>query len=378
MDPQANNHTALQIEMSHRQRHFASFWTLQLVGFGIFGIIVFIFVVALPHLEYQASPISDFAGLLSIFFSTLVLRTRCRKVWQRTTSWPHALWRSGLWATVLGLPCALIAQWIGLLETHSPMDWRNLLSGWAGCFLYVPILFTWCVLYFGTKHQQMSASEQGRAVWAEALARERQLEALRYQLNPHFLFNVLNSVSTLVAEGDKVAANRILSQLADFLRETLDGNETQIPLVRELERTEQYLQIEKLRLGERLEFEFVVDKELKDYLVPSMLLQPLAENAIRHGIAPAAEGGKVIIKVLKAETVLRIVVSDNGIGSRESGNRKRAGIGLSNTLERLRASYGESYSFSVGWPEQGGCRIEISLPLAAVAQDLSKINKGKV
>jgi len=205
-----------------------------------------------------------------------------------------------------------------------------------------------------------------RRVRAEALAREARLQVLRYQLNPHFLFNTLNAISTLVVQGESTAANRMLVQLANFLRSTLDGLEVQeIPLRREIANTKQYLEIEKARLGHRLELDFFVAPEVQDGLVPALLLQPLVENAIRHGIAPNPEGGRLTIKADRVDDRIRFTISDNGRRGppHENGSGiQRRGVGLSNTIERLRVLYGVDHRLVLHWPAKGGCRIEIELP----------------
>jgi two-component system sensor histidine kinase AlgZ len=225
--------------------------------------------------------------------------------------------------------------------------------------------------------------ERQRAAEAEALAREAQLEALRYQLNPHFLFNTLNTISTLVTEGDASAANRMLSHLARFLRVTLEGAKTdQIPLRQELSNAEEYLAIEKARLGDRLQVIWSIAPGTEDALVPILLLQPLAENAIRHGIAPRPEGGVLHISADRDGRRLRCRISDDGVGRHTLANgerRPRHGIGLANTIKRLRVLYGEDHYLAVRWPENGGCSVEIDLPF--VSQEArepahARLNRG--
>ena len=155
----------------------------------------------------------------------------------------------------------------------------------------------WCSLYFSIKQWQQSCKEKERLLRAESEVREARLLALRYQLNPHFLFNSLNAVSTLVLDGNARAATRMLAQIGDLLRASLDSEVTaEVTLSQELALTEGYLAIEQTRLGERLKIDMVVPLETRDALVPSMLLQPLVENAVRYGVAPLIEGGRIAIK----------------------------------------------------------------------------------
>jgi LytS/YehU family sensor histidine kinase len=259
---------------------------------------------------------------------------------------------------VTSIPVACAACLI--LESFEHVPWHALVavSMWS-CF----ILFMWCSLYFSIKQWQQSSEERERLLRVEAEVREARLLALRYQLNPHFLFNSLNAVSTLVLDGNGPAATRMLAQIGDLLRTSLDSEVTaEVTLSQELAFTEGYLAIEQTRLGERLKIDMAVPMETRDALVPSMLLQPLVENAIRYGVAPLIEGGWIAIKSALDGDRLRIVVGNSG---RREGEQKKNGngIGLGNTAERLKTLYGANFEFSLGWPEAGGCEVVLELPL---------------
>jgi LytS/YehU family sensor histidine kinase len=194
----------------------------------------------------------------------------------------------------------------------------------------------WCSLYFSIKQWQQSSMEKERLLRAESEVREARLFALRYQLNPHFLFNALNAVSTLVLDGNAPAATRMLAQIGDLLRSSLDSEvSAELALAQELVFTEGYLAIEQTRLGERLKIDMAVPFETRDALVPSMLLQPLVENGVRYGVAPLIEGGWIAIRSALDADRLRIVIGNSG--RRGKGERKKNGngIGLLNTAERL-------------------------------------------
>jgi two-component system sensor histidine kinase AlgZ len=221
----------------------------------------------------------------------------------------------------------------------------------------------WCSLYFSIKQWQQSSMERERLLRAESEVREARLLALRYQLNPHFLFNSLNAVSTLVLDGNAPAATRMLAQIGDLLRSSLDSEVTaEVALAQELVFTEGYLAIEQTRLGERLKFDLVIPIETRDALVPSMLLQPLVENAVRYGIAPLVEGGWIAIKSALDDDKLRIVIKNSGRRGEGEQKKNENGIGLGNTAERLKTLYGADFEFSLGWPETGGCEVVLELP----------------
>jgi LytS/YehU family sensor histidine kinase len=225
------------------------------------------------------------------------------------------------------------------------------------------ILFIWCSLYFSIKQWQQSSMEQERLLRAESAVREARLLALRHQLNPHFLFNSLNAVSTLVLDGNVSGATRMLAQIGDLLRTSLDSEvAAEVALSHELAFTEGYLAIEQTRLGERLKIDTAVPLETRDALVPSMLLQPLVENAVRYGVAPVVEGGWIAIKSELYADRLRIVIGNSGRRGEGEQKKNGNGIGLENTAERLRTLYGTNHRFSMEWPECGGCEVTVELP----------------
>jgi LytS/YehU family sensor histidine kinase len=155
----------------------------------------------------------------------------------------------------------------------------------------------------------------------------------------------------------------MLAQIGDLLRTSLDSEITaEVALSQELAFTEGYLAIEQTRLGERLKIGMAVPSETRDALVPSMLLQPLVENAVRYGVAPLVEGGYIAIHSALHADRLRIVIGNSGRrgdgGQKKNGN----GIGLGNTAERLRTLYGTNHKFSIEWPEAGGCEVTVELP----------------
>jgi two-component system, LytTR family, sensor kinase len=184
------------------------------------------------------------------------------------------------------------------------------------------------------------------------------------QINPHFLFNTLNSIAALVYVNPR-AADEMLGDLSALLRRSLDSMEEQeIPLAQELEFVGGYISIEQKRFGERLQVEQSVPDELRKALVPALILQPLVENAIRHGIEPRRGPGLVSIEAKREDKHLHLVIRDNGRGLRgaDSANRGRRGIGLANTQARLQGLYGNDQSFSFGKAEPQGCQVDIHLP----------------
>jgi len=231
-------------------------------------------------------------------------------------------------------------------------------SGW------IPML-AWSVLYFAIKYSQIFQEVQKSALKSAAMAHEAQLKMLRYQLNPHFLFNTLNAISTLILEKETADANRMVTRLSSFLRHSLDNDPMQkVTLEQELAALKLYLDIEKVRFEERLRLEVDVDDEAAQALIPSLLLQPLVENAIKYGIARSERGGrlKVAAKVFAGD--LLIELSDDGPGVELVDGRipDANGVGLRNTQERLAELYGNSHSFRLSETDPHGLTINIRIP----------------
>ncbi|MEO8425855.1 MAG: histidine kinase [Verrucomicrobiota bacterium] len=210
-----------------------------------------------------------------------------------------------------------------------------------------------------------SSQERGRrAAELEARLTSAKLQALRMQINPHFLFNTLNSIAALVYVNPR-AADEMLGDLSELLRRSLDSMEEQeIPLAQELEFIGAYLGIEQKRFGERLRVEQTIPDEVMKALVPALILQPLVENAIRHGIEPRRGPGLISIEAKQEDKHLHLIVRDNGRGlpGADLNSSVRRGIGLANTEARLQLLYGQDQSFSFARAEPQGCRVDIHLP----------------
>ena len=253
-----------------------------------------------------------------------------------------------------------------------------------GGFLF-PSLFVflaWVALYHLVKYAQLLQSEResllvleaGRRqeafklVSAESAAREAQLKLLRYQLNPHFLFNTLNSIASLVSARRSDDAQSMIGELSTFLRFSLESDRNvTLPLRDEIEALDLYLRIEQVRFSDRLVVEQEIDPRALAEQVPSLLLQPLVENAIKHAIGRAEEGGRILISAKLHETELVVTVEDSGTGVDEDKPEldqlfTSPGFGLRSTTERLENLYGDAFSFNAGQSRLGGLRLALHLP----------------
>jgi len=230
-----------------------------------------------------------------------------------------------------------------------------------------PTILMWSGLYFFIKYYQLFQLEKEKSLRSEALAQEAQLRMLRYQLNPHFLFNTLNAISTLVLDKSTDQANQMLTKLSKFLRYSLDHSPLdRVTFAHELETSKLYLDIEKVRFGDRMQLEISVEDAAQQALVPSMLLQPLIENSIKHGLSKLEAGGKITITAQVDQDRLILTVADNGPGipqallnDQESGF---TGVGLMNVRNRLKEMYGRNQSFTFTNRQPAGCQATVVLP----------------
>ena len=342
---------------------FPSFWQLQTAGWvclylvGILGSIPDIF--QRPG-ALRGHTIAD----ATLFLTSCALRPVCRSLLRRAPSWPAFAWRAAAWSLVCGA-CAAFATLLALAGPKR-IDWSSVA---ANSVQFSFVFFLWCSLYLSIKQWQQSVKERERLLRAETEAREARLSALRFQLNPHFLFNSLNAVSTLVLDGNAPAATRMLAQIGELLRASLDNEVVpEVALSQEMAFTERYLAIEQTRLGERLQVDLAISPDTLDALVPSMLLQPLVENAVRHGVVPAVEGGRIAIESVLHDGRMRIVIRNSGSRRPDRTQGNGNGIGLSNTAERLRTLYGTNLTFLLEWPEAGGCQVTVELPFRKAAR----------
>jgi two-component system, LytTR family, sensor kinase len=320
--------------------------------------------------ESPLQAIFDVLILVATGFGLTTLYRLLYRRWRRQAVPPIRLATLVLLLAAAGAPVWFEPQ---VLLTWIAARVHPSLVRWMPSFTFIPldtwvfegfVLLTWSLLYFGANGWISLQLERRRAARAEALAQSARLRALQSQLEPHFLFNTLNGISSLVVEGRSEAATTMIALLSEFLRLALQTVETpQITVAEEMVFVQHYLDIQKIRFGERLRFRIQVQPEAMSALVPTLLLQPLVENAVRHGILARADGGSVTIAVgVRAET-LHLRVEDDGPGLRRSASSS-SGVGLSNSATRLNELYGSRASVTVGRSGAGGVAIDISIPLA--------------
>ncbi|CAA9480296.1 MAG: Autolysin sensor kinase [uncultured Sphingomonadaceae bacterium] len=241
---------------------------------------------------------------------------------------------------------------------------------YLGAILLGFILLTaWTGLYYGVNYYLLLEEQVDQMVRLESQASAAQLAMLRYQLNPHFLFNTLNSISTLVLLKQTDRANAMLSRLSSFLRYTLVNEPTaQVTLAQEMETLKLYLEIEKMRFEARLRPHFFLDPAAAKARLPSLLLQPLVENAIKYAVTPQEEGADIRIDARRDGSRVEISVADTGPGPTADVGRRAVtstGVGLQNIRDRLTQAFGPDARFDVGSNADGGFTVTIAIPFQA-------------
>jgi two-component system, LytTR family, sensor kinase len=246
--------------------------------------------------------------------------------------------------------------------------------------LTVTLLIAWSALYYGINFYLILEQQADQLMRLESQASSAQLAMLRYQLNPHFLFNTLNSISTLVLLRQTERANAMLSRLSSFLRYTLVNEPTGlVTLAQEVETLKLYLEIEKMRFEERLRPRFEMDPSVERALLPSLLLQPLVENAIKYAVTPQEEGADIAIEARRVIDRVLITVADSGPGVDQANSHATStGVGLANIRDRLAQAYGDNHRFETesvksGGDRPGGFRVLIDIPYQIEPQQTEEV-----
>jgi sensor histidine kinase YesM len=318
---------------------------------------------------WQNLVLMELGGLLPwAFLAPLVLSFNRRVRRGRPGVWRFVAWH------LLGMVLVFVPYWC-ILRGIS-LVWRCSVSGWhaaqltalmpttlnlLGGFLNVP--FVYFLILLGAEAMQHAQARQEERIEAGRLARQlsnARLALLQRQLHPHFLFNALQAISTLLHR-DPATADRLLVRLSDLLRALLeDASGQTLSLGVELELTRKYLDIEQARFGDRLRVEWSVDESLLEVQVPSLIVLPLVENAIRHGLSPKVGPGRLTIRAESEGASLILTVEDDGLGA---ALPLGPGLGVGNTRERLDAIYGERATLGIDTSPNGGFRARIQIPL---------------
>jgi signal transduction histidine kinase len=276
-----------------------------------------------------------------------------------------------LWTVVLSLAAVMVASGaFSIIETWSVATFLKpdmrpqgiaYLSALSLDFI---LLAAWTALYYGINYFLLLEEQIDQRERLESAASSAQLAMLRYQLNPHFLFNTLNSISTLVLLKQTERANAMLARLSSFLRYTLVNEPTaKVTLAQEVETLKLYLEIEKMRFEDRLRPHFKIESETIGARLPSLLLQPLIENAIKYAVTPSENGADIWLTAVREGQAVRIEVADNGNGDGvDIAASPSTGVGLANIRDRLSQAYGAAHRFETRKNDKGGFSVILEIP----------------
>jgi two-component system LytT family sensor kinase len=338
-----------------------AFWTLQSVGWS--GYFVLRTLTGLANAMAWSYVLHTLLLTAAGYSITLLMAAAFRRLirMRELYTWAGSI----LIVVIASAALSAIETWSYsvFIQPGSPPEGIRFLGAIILTFL---LLMAWSALYYSINFYLLLEEQADRLLRLESAASNAQLAMLRYQLNPHFLFNTLNSISTLVLlkQGDR--ANAMLSRLSSFLRYTLVNEASaRVTLAQEIETLKLYLEIEKMRFEERLRPHFSVDPAAERALLPSLLLQPLIENAIKYAVTPQENGADIAVEVRRRANRVAITVVDTGPGA-DSGYQKRAaqstGVGLANIRDRLAQAYGDNHRFETQTETTGGFRVFIEIP----------------
>ena len=358
-----------------------AFWNLQLAGWG--GAFLLRAITGFANGQSWDFLVILFIQAVTGFSLSLILSVVYR---QLITKKALVTWSTTAIALSLAAGIhAFIDGWV--LDLARPQGESGFVRLFLGIYFYdLTVLGAWSALYYAINFFLQVEEQADRLERLEAQATGAQLAMLRYQLNPHFLFNTLNSISTLVLLKQTAPANAMLTKLSSFLRHTLvsDPGGT-VTVAQEVETLQLYLEIERMRFEERLQTDFRVEPPADKAQIPSMLLQPLVENAIKYGVTPQEAGAMIGLVAQVVGPRLRVTVSDTGPGVRKGGSEglgaaldgplnspgrryTSTGVGLANIRDRLAQAYGEDHRFEIRSPESGGFSVMIELPFQTVEE----------
>jgi len=345
-----------------------AFWVLQTIGWSGFFML------------RSLSGLANSMGAMFVVHTLLLTATGYSLTLLMASLYRRLITLRAIWTVIVSLGTVILASAaFSFIETWSYATFLRPGARPAGVeylgaiILDFSLLAAWSSLYYGINYYLLLEEEIDQRSRLESQASTAQLAMLRYQLNPHFLFNTLNSISTLVLLRQTERANAMLSRLSSFLRYTLVNEPTaKVTLVQEAETLKLYLEIEKMRFEDRLRPHFKIDGDTIGARIPSLLLQPLIENAIKYAVTPAEHGADIWITAQREGRAVRIEVADSGPGPGGTPiDAQSTGVGLANIQDRLVQAYGPAHGFFSRTNEHGGFSVIIEIPLETDQKDHS-------
>ncbi|TLX47109.1 histidine kinase [Pseudoalteromonas phenolica] len=356
----------LELESSAFKRLSKQFWSLQIGGWLGYMLVVFIAIIRpqfdSPDFNLVGQIINLIVETLSGFCLSLLQWLFIQRVIHNTLK--QTLIMSFSSAAVLGLLYNIIKLGSYKVIVHS-QQWNeawNMLEFGGWLLFSLATMFVWTSIFFIMLYNSKLQREHEQLLRAQTLAKDAQLEMLRYQLNPHFMFNTMNAISTLILKEENDTASEMLDKLCDFFRHSLEATkQSNSSMKDELELLKLYLSIEKVRFGKRLKVNFDVDKDVMHCVLPNMLCQPIIENAVKYAVEPSKEGAEITFKAYKSGESLIIKIMDTGQAVKES-HSKGFGIGLQNTRSRLDVMFNGECEVTLTPNQERGSTVTMTMP----------------
>jgi len=346
------------------------FWVFQLLGWSTWVLMLVLrdIIFVPPEYIFSRALVSSVSAVPAMLL-TAGLRIIYKLVWERGfIVRVLVIWFGSFGVALIWQPIRNFISFIPFGEVLSLRDASAAVLFDNLTISSFPMILLWSGLYFIFKYYQLFQAEKEKSLRSESLAHEAQLLMLRYQLNPHFLFNTLNAISTLVLSSANERANEMLTKLSKFLRYSLDHSSLdKVSLAHELETSKLYLDIEKVRFAERLRLDIDIETKAELAMVPTMLLQPLIENSIKYAISQSESGGTIRISAQVREVTLVLQVADDGPGlpmldGESDGSAFSAGVGISNIRNRLQEIYSDKHKLIFSNADSGGLIVTVEIP----------------
>jgi len=343
------------------------YWISQLSGWSLFILINLLVIASFEELPWQRILVWIFLGFSGIFFTHLLRKTIRRKKWldlQLKQIIPRVIFASFITGTIIYALVFAAGYFGGTINQEELTVARPI----AGIVNTSGVIFLWSLIYFAVHYlENYNKKEIESLIW-EAAVKDYELKTLKSQLNPHFMFNAMNSIRALIEE-DREAAKAALTKLSNILRYSLQMEKMEsVPLEEEMETVRNYLDLERIRFEERLKYSLHVDPQSENIEIPPMMIQTLVENGIKHGISKRTTGGEIDVKtslqIANGKSQLKIEIENSGhLNANELKNS--SGFGINNTKHRLNLLFGEEAKFSLKNIKGDKVLAEVEIPIPA-------------
>jgi sensor histidine kinase YesM len=343
------------------------YWISQLSGWALFISINLLVIASFEELPWQRILVWIFLGVIGIFFTHLLRKIIRRKRWldlPLKKIIPRIITASFITGIVIYALVFAASYFSGTMNR----DELTVATPIAGVINTSGVIFLWSLIYFAVHYLENYKKKEIESLIWEAAVKDYELKTLKSQLNPHFMFNAMNSIRALIEE-DREAAKAALTKLSNILRYSLQMEKMEsVPLEEEMETVRNYLDLERIRFEDRLKYKLYVDPQSNNIEIPPMMIQTLVENGIKHGVSKRTTGGEIDVKtrlqIENGKSLLKIEIENSGHLSK-SELKSSNGFGINNTRHRLNLLYGEEAKFSLKNIKGDKVLAEVEIPIPA-------------